>query len=496
MNIKELLGKLHEYGSRERFVTETFLLNLLKIHLISQGKNLYISDGLPTARNFDAFVSEGFDDFKGLTFIEVVSSPNRLNLLNRLKNSVSFLKSEEVDYLLIVTLRISPLSIRKEIEAIASKINTKIVIWGPHDIQVLIDKYQEQVENLSENLFTLRLETAIKKPQTNWKENRTEILLSVAKEYERGQFSFFLGAGVSSSAGLPDWDTLLNSLFVSILTSEIDEDKKIEDAEISSIVRRLRDIDEPSALMSARYIRKGLTSSRESEQEEFIEAITSNLYRLRDKRKSLDSPLIGSISSLCTPGRMGENVKSVITYNFDDLLERSLGKRDVIHRSIFEETELPNRDELPIYHVHGYLPENRSEYNNLERSTLVFSEEGYHKIYNEPYHWSNLVQLNHLKETTCLMIGLSMTDPNLRRLLEISSRSMEIPRHYAFMKRMDIDSFSKEHEKKVVQAPLSTISKFLDRHHSLNEGVLKELGVNIIWYEKYEEIPEMLGNLR
>ena len=184
-----------------------------------------------------------------------------------------------------------------------------------------------------------------------------------------------------------------------------------------------------------------------------------------------------------------------MTYNFDDLIERELSKREITHKSIFEEIDLPSPEELPLYHVHGYLPEDRSQYTNLDKSTLVFSEEGYHKIYNDSYHWSNLVQLNSLKESTCVMIGLSMTDPNLRRLLEIASRSIERPKHYAFLKRISIDEFATDNSKKLVNAPQATIKTFLDRHHSLNEEVLKELGVNIIWYETYEDIPKIINEI-
>ena len=95
-------------------------------------------------------------------------------------------------------------------------------------------------------------------------------------------------------------------------------------------------------------------------------------------------------------------IQSVLTYNFDDLLEREIKARGLSYRSIFEEVDLASPEELPIYHVHGFLPENREEYQNINKATLVFSEEGYHHIYREAYHWSNLIQLNSLKETSCL----------------------------------------------------------------------------------------------
>lgn len=247
--------------------------------------------------------------------------------------------------------------------------------------------------------------------------------------------------------------------------------------------------------MLARYIRKGLSAGSEKEQKEFIQAVTTRLYSLRNKQYSLSSPLIKEIASLCTPTRTGAKVRSVITYNFDDLMERELEARNLSIRSIFEEVELAAPEELPIYHVHGFLPENRTNYSNLDRTTLVFSEEGYHQIYSEAYHWSNLVQLASLKETTCLMVGLSLTDPNLRRLLEIAAKSTDRPKHFAFLPRVSLEKFTKDDGKNVVRAPTGVSKRFLDRHHSLNEEVMRELGVNVIWYESYDEIPKILHSI-
>lgn len=495
MEFENVLNKLYNEGTRGRYMTESFLLNLLKIHIESQGKQIFI-DPRPSQAIFDAFAPDGFDEFTKPTHIEITSVVSLKKLILRIDKYISQAnKINEKAELLIVSMR--PINETELINMHKNFANIQIPIhiWGPKEIENVALKHTADVKKLGENLFALRLESAIKKEQANWKDERNSIIEDVKYSYKSGQFSLFLGAGVSSSAGLPDWDTLLNSLFVSMLTSEMDGDKKRDNSEISSIVKRLREVDEPSALMSARYIRKGMSISGSSEQTRFINAVTEQLYSLRNKRHSIDSSLIKSIAAMCMPGRTGAKVKSVVTYNFDDLIERELSKRQITHKSIFEEIDLPSPEELPLYHVHGYLPEDRTQYSNLDRGTLVFSEEGYHKIYSESYHWSNLVQLNNLKETTCVMIGLSMTDPNLRRLLEIAARSIEKPKHYAFLKRISIEEFATDNSKKLVNAPQGTIKMFLDRHHSLNEEVLKELGVNIIWYENYEEIPRIINDI-
>ncbi|MBV7461632.1 MULTISPECIES: SIR2 family protein [unclassified Acidovorax] len=195
------------------------------------------------------------------------------------------------------------------------------------------------------------------------------------------------------------------------------------------------------------------------------------------------------------PRRTGAKVKSVITYNFDDLLERQLEKNRILCRCIYSDTETYDPDELPVYHVHGFLPEDRKKYDRLDKSTLVFSEEGYHRIYSDSYHWSNLVQLNSLRENNCLMVGLSMADPNLRRLLDLSAKNIERSKHYAFMKRLTRENFCFERKdgmSEPVVNDLPLADKFLDGHHTLNEQLMKELGVSVIWYENYDEIPQFI----
>lgn len=492
MNFSSLEQKLTDHGAGGFYLLESFILQLLKIEADSLGQTIKLEDRNKNSR-FDAFAPNGLSNIAGPIAIEIafVLSPKRLEA-EILRHESS--KSTENEKLLIIFIR-EMAKDSEYVRNIKTRSAGKVYLWGRHELQNLINKHQEAAASLSKRIFSIRFQMAISNSSDQWQNKRTEILREVDAHYRAGRFSIFLGAGVSSSAGLPDWDTLLNSLFVSMLTDEEPNDKKAEKEQIGSIVKRLRQVDGPSALTLARYIRKGVSVSSSHEQDKFIISVTEKLYGLRDNRHSLSSLLIKAIVSLCTPGRTGAKVKSIITYNFDDLIERELEARELSHKSIFEEIDLAGPEDLPIYHVHGFLPEDRSKYPNIEKSTLVFSEEGYHQIYGESYHWSNLIQLNNLKENACLMVGLSLTDPNLRRLLEISSKSIDKPKNYALLKRISYESFSTDQGKTIVKAPSAVIKKFLDRHHSLNEEVMKELGVNIIWYENYNEIPGLLNEI-
>lgn len=447
MIIDDIIAGIDEGGPRSYYYFETFIQHLFKHHIENQGKRFLISTE-PTMFG-DAFAPEGFDDLEGPTVIEIKFNLARLPIHNFLEKLVYQFKNEYVENkfanLLVISAKPVPekflYRIEEEIER--SQLPFRIVFWGPSELNKIASKNRKIVNSIANNLFSLRLSSAISKPVRDWKQERDEIIDNLRKYYQKGQFSLFLGAGVSSSAGMPDWNTLLNSLFVTYLTQEFGGDVAIGDRDIGELVKRLNKIDEPSALMAARYLRKGL-SKRDGEAKEFIDAVTKNLYKLRNAKRPIDSDLIKSITSMCLPRRTGAKVKSVVTYNFDDLLERQLTTNAILHRCIYTDNESYDPDELPVYHVHGFLPENRNPYDGLDNSTLVFSEEGYHQIYSDSYHWSNLVQLNSFRESNCLMIGLSMTDPNLRRLLDISSKNIERSKHFAFMKRLSSAEFCHE----------------------------------------------------
>ena len=501
MIIDDIVAGIDEGGPKSYYSFETFVLHLLKHHLQNQEKPfLFSADSVEFG---DASAPEGFDEFIGPTLVEIKFNLTRVPVRHffeklRYRYINEFTESKFANFLIISAKPIPEKYLSRfygEVER--NQLPFQFHFWGPAELNKVAEKNRKVVNEIARNLFALRLSSAISKPVRDWKQEREEIVAKLKDCYNKSQFSLFLGAGVSSSAGMPDWNTLLNSLFVTYLTQEFHGEEVIGDKDISDLVARLNGIDEPSALMAARYLRKGL-SKNDGEARDFIDVVTKNLYKLRNSNLPFESDLIKSIASMCLPRRTGAKVKSVVTYNFDDLLERQLNKNSILHRCIYTDNESYDPDELPVYHVHGFLPEDRKTYDSLENSTLVFSEEGYHQIYSDPYHWSNLVQLNSFRENNCLMVGLSMTDPNLRRLLDISSKNIERSKHFAFMKRLGSDEFCYETingKKTKVIKNTSSADTFLELHHTLNEELMKELGVTIIWYESYNDIPEIIDKV-
>lgn len=172
------------------------------------------------------------------------------------------------------------------------------------------------------------------------------------------------------------------------------------------------------------------------------------------------------------------NVESIITYNYDDLVETAINDRGNKKAfSVFAKSRNAS-DELPVYHVHGLIPHDKSAI----AATPVLSEKDYHDIYRKSFHWSNIEQLHALDRNSCFFIGLSMSDPNLRRLLDFShsDNDNEI-RHYAFLKRKSLyveDDVDKNRN-----------------HFETIEQQLESVGVWVIWVEQYDEIPEMIRQI-
>jgi hypothetical protein len=125
---------------------------------------------------------------------------------------------------------------------------------------------------------------------------------------------------------------------------------------------------------------------------------------------------------------------------------------------------------------------------------LVFSEESYFSLQSDHYSWANFEQLKLLRETTCLLLGLSGTDPNLRRLLDIDFRQSKRAKHYLCLRRLTVADLLVSGGNTSVRTTVA--QHFLNVHHNFLEHSFADLGVNVIWVDEYTELPSLLASVR
>jgi len=339
---------------------------------------------------------------------------------------------------------------------------------------------------------------------------------SISGWYKAERLVLVLGAGSSVAYGLPDWNTLLQKLLLITIKSENTDDlekgdidqKAQDDHRASILARTFSNVFEPNSLVTARYLNRYFKKKHPNSKLAFENAIRDVLYS--EVSNNDESELLKEIRRFCVAAGRSPNLNSIVTYNYDDILETCLQTIDLdipfcpIHASGMQH----KANQLPIYHVHGYIPRSGQL---TSKNKVVLSEDGYHEQYANIYGWSNLTQINKFKDYNCLFIGLSFTDPNLRRLLDISKneRGDDEIHHYCFRKKYEHEVV-KNRFKKLLEENEELLDEKQDSELNLDE-VVKELiklmenfeendalsfGVGIIWIDDYKEIPAYLSNIR
>jgi hypothetical protein len=260
--------------------------------------------------------------------------------------------------------------------------------------------------------------------------------VSLAKELKH-TVTLVLGAGVSSSAGVPFWGTLLERMCAAFFEHwTFDDQMKDFSPQRPPSKMTIAFTDHDTYSLQARELGKKLASS------DLLLAAQQIKNCIRDQdwcyllRKVLYGPignaprsssLIDSLGRLCACDT--RTVRDVISYNYDDLLTHVLLANGTKHHHLHEGKNNGARKELslPIYFVHGFLP-----IKGGDSSRIVLAETDYHQEAASPFAWGNQVQLQHFAQSTCIFIGNSMTDPNARRLLRLARTTSDSP-HFCFL---------------------------------------------------------------
>ena len=323
----------------------------------------------------------------------------------------------------------------------------------------------------------------------------------------------FLGAGVSIPYGLPAWKNLV----LELLFEQAQGTRRLGPMwphYRRAVASWMTDYFEYDPLVLARMVERTLGSNSRADVAPPLTATSENLFlsRLRshlyaNHRVPSGRTTLNAIGDLIARSNANRGVASVVTFNFDDLLERELEGRRVKVQPVIDATRV-NGNGIPIVHAHGFVPRTGP----ISRKDVVFTEPDYHHLTESVFHWSLSFMVERLRKNTVLFIGLSMSDPNLRRLLD-ASRNSDIPPHWQIQKRheihdhevlevmRDVDRRAREYatvlgrqfnEIKNPQQLEESIHAALRQADSYDRQVFESLGVKTIWVDSFDHVTQVI----
>lgn len=218
----------------------------------------------------------------------------------------------------------------------------------------------------------------------------------LAEQLRNGRLALVLGAGISAPLGLPTWPKLIQQLF------------------------RARHRQPPKECSLADQAEHFRTSFFKNDRKGFVRAIHNALYRGGKVKVGFDqlrrNPTLAAIASLVMASRRGQASK-VVTFNFDNLLELFLSYHGFVTHSVFLKRNWESYSDVSIFHPHGMIPFDLSQFRDHEDHEIVFDQESYDRVIGKADNpWRQLV-LTIFRRHTCLFIGLSGADVNLSSIL-------------------------------------------------------------------------------
>ncbi|MCI5670203.1 MAG: SIR2 family protein [Candidatus Enterosoma sp.] len=258
-----------------------------------------------------------------------------------------------------------------------------------------------------------------------------------------------MGAGINADYGAKDWSSLIDCLNNDFYQG----DYKFAD-EIEHYVGK--------ELFTSSMVLK--TSGFDS-----YKSLNRELYEF-PAAKSFDDP--DSTLYHCVDYIEKHAHTTVITYNYDTNLEYLLKKRGIRYTTVYDDNSFVDKEAgVDIYHVHGLLPYDK--YNEKKfTDSLIFNESEYYYLYNNPYSWNIAKQLHDFKFNVCIFIGISLTDPDMKRLLELAQNYLKF--NFIFLKK------EKDFSETVYRDLTSYFFTF---------------DLIVIWIDEYSQIADYLENL-
>jgi|GEM_PF-1387904 len=328
--------------------------------------------------------------------------------------------------------------------------------------------------------------------------------------WDRGSLVIFLGAGISIPYGLPSWrDLVLEMLFEQ--TEHTRKMGSLWPHYRRALAEWMTDYFDYNPLVLARMVERDAAQRAGTQGANgFLESLRLLLYEDMRIPAPTEYTALHAIGDLIKASTRNSGIQMAVTFNFDDLLEQELQGRGLQTVTIAD-GERQSRAGFPIVHPHGFVPRSGP----IERRNLVFNETDYHRLTEAVFHWGLAELVTCLRKSTVLFIGLSMSDPSLRRLLD-ACRNSDIPPHWQIQKRhtvrdsemnavrTEVERRAQNHAQHMRKTGLTSedpeleasIHAALQQADSYDREVFQSMGVKTIWINEWTDLPAMIRAVR
>lgn len=346
---------------------------------------------------------------------------------------------------------------------------------------------------------------------------RPEYLEALQAAWRERRLVLFLGAGVSAPYGLANWTDLV----LDLLLDESQKFEKFWPHYRKALALWMTDYFDFSPLALARVVKSNLRRSADNLTEaqrraEFLGLVRDSLYQTFDQQtfdgrpsKTTALKTIAGLLERDQGAKGGRHIPLIFTTNFDNVLEMELEKVGVKSRPVYD-AKRQKDNKLPVVHVHGYLPKEGT----IPQFDLVFTEDEYHRMSYSVFHWALADIINCFRNYTVLFVGLSMSDPNLRRMLDATYVSGDGIVHYLLRKEYEItpnergkairivNDYAQEQGRRAGLAQVKVksdvsgaIDVMLKQAHEYDRRLFKEMGLGTVWVKSFDDIPKILSEI-
>ncbi|HEY0737945.1 MAG TPA: SIR2 family protein [Herpetosiphonaceae bacterium] len=306
----------------------------------------------------------------------------------------------------------------------------------------------------------------------------------IAAAIRQAELAPLIGAGMSIPRGLPHWKALVDRLILAWKQWDRSQTSRLLSPEhYIALIRQ----NFQSDLAIVSYLRRRIA---EDGRVSFGQLLFSALYTTPKLFTPEPSNIHRHLVTLFAP-----YPRRIWTTNYDDLLEEAARSIN-IPASTLDPSRRQAKSELMVAHLHGFLgPPGRAEGHpepSQAETILALAEDDYHTIASDVIGWTNREFYRLFDEHRVLILGMSLDDPNVRRVLATNLRHPrdQTARHFALMTTIALD------EKDLPGVHKRTRHVCADDANAFRSWYWRQYGVEIVRLPDYDTILPFLVRLR